>query len=187
MERLIDSSVIKAVTLTGSVSAGKAIAARAGARLKKTVLELGGSDPYVVLEDCDLEKTVETCVKSRLINSGQSCIAAKRFIVEEAVADRFERIFTEQMAGLKVGDPMDRSNDLGPLARADLLEALHDQVQRTLQAPVGIAPTNDMRPGDVRAVPVPAQGRQQQTVFQQPTQAGIIAGLILGSPEFQRR
>lgn len=129
---LIESPIVKAVSLTGSVSAGKAIAAQAGAHLKKTVLELGGSDPYVVLEDCELEHAVDVCVKSRLINSGQSCIAAKRFIVVESVRDRFEQLFTARMSAAKVGDPLDSTTAVGPLARRDLRDQLHDQVERTI-------------------------------------------------------
>jgi succinate-semialdehyde dehydrogenase / glutarate-semialdehyde dehydrogenase len=131
---LIRRPAIRAVTLTGSDRAGEAVASEAGKQLKKTVLELGGSDPFLVLADADPVGVAEQAAKARTINSGQSCIAAKRFIVEEAIADRFERAFTDRMAGLKVGDPLDRSNDLGPLAREDLLEALHDQVRRTLEA-----------------------------------------------------
>ncbi len=132
VERLIDHIVVKAVTLTGSVRAGQAVAARAGARLKKTVLELGGSDPYIVLEDCDLERTVETCVKSRLINSGQSCIAAKRFIVVEPVRRHFEDLFVARMEAQTVGDPLDPQTTVGPLARQDLRDELHAQVERSV-------------------------------------------------------
>src|SRR5919204_447549 len=130
---LIRHPAIRAVTLTGSDRAGEAVAAEAGKQLKKTVLELGGSDPFVVLADADPVAVAEQAAKARCINTGQSCIAAKRFIVEEPVADRFERAFTEAMARLKVGDPMDRSTDLGPLAREDLLDGLHDQVERTVK------------------------------------------------------
>src|SRR5262249_14601679 len=114
--------------------AGQAVAAEAGKQLKKTVLELGGSDPFLVLADADPVATASQAARARTLNTGQSCIAAKRFIVEAPLADRFERALTEQMAGLKVGDPLDRATDLGPLAREDLLESLHDQVQRTRQA-----------------------------------------------------
>src|SRR5690606_16648078 len=98
---------IKAVTLTGSTKAGRAVASAAGKALKKTVLELGGSDPYLILEDADLEQAAAKCVSSRLINSGQSCIGAKRFIVVEAVRDTFEKLFVELMAQATVGDPND--------------------------------------------------------------------------------
>jgi succinate-semialdehyde dehydrogenase/glutarate-semialdehyde dehydrogenase len=131
---LIRHPVIRAVTLTGSDRAGAAVASEAGKELKKPVLELGGSDPFLVLADADLAEVARQAAKVRCINAGQSCIAAKRFIVEEPLAERFERAFTEEMARLKVGDPLDRSNDLGPLVREDLLEGLHDQVERTVKA-----------------------------------------------------
>jgi succinate-semialdehyde dehydrogenase/glutarate-semialdehyde dehydrogenase len=132
VEALIEHPLVRAVTLTGSATAGRAVAGAAGRNLKKTVLELGGSDPYVILEDADLEAAVETCVKSRLINSGQSCIAAKRFIVVEPVREAFERGFVERMARAIVGDPMDEGTDVGPQARADLRDDLHRQVEATI-------------------------------------------------------
>ncbi len=116
MEQVIKNENIKAVTLTGSVPAGKAVAKTAGSVLKKTVMELGGSDPYVILEDADLEMAAETCVTARLINGGQSCIAAKRFIVVEKVYDSFEKLFVEKMKSKKMGDPFDESNFIGPQA-----------------------------------------------------------------------
>jgi succinate-semialdehyde dehydrogenase/glutarate-semialdehyde dehydrogenase len=131
---LIDHPLVRAVTLTGSTPAGRAVAAAAGAALKKTVLELGGSDPYLVLEDADLEQAAETCAASRLINTGQSCIAAKRFIVVETVLQRFETLFIAAMAKRVCGDPLQDSTSLGPMARADLRDQLHDQVQRALAA-----------------------------------------------------
>jgi succinate-semialdehyde dehydrogenase / glutarate-semialdehyde dehydrogenase len=131
-ERLIDHPSIRAVTLTGSNAAGMSIGSRAGKALKKSVLELGGSDPFIVLRDADVEKTAEAAASARCINSGQSCIAAKRFIVEEAIAERFEQAFAETMRGLEVGDPMDRATDVGPMARLDLLEGLHEQVRKTV-------------------------------------------------------
>src|ERR687892_740878 len=115
VDHVLEHPKIAAATLTGSVAAGRAVARKAGEMLKKTVLELGGSDAYVVLEDADLDETVATCVKSRLINSGQSCIAAKRFIVVESVRERFENMFTEHMRAAKMGDPMDETTDIGPL------------------------------------------------------------------------
>jgi succinate-semialdehyde dehydrogenase/glutarate-semialdehyde dehydrogenase len=131
---VIDAPEIKAVTLTGSTEAGRSVAARAGQRVKKAVLELGGSDPYVVLEDADLEAAAETCVASRLINAGQSCIAAKRFIVVEPVRRRFEELFVEKMRAKKVGDPLEPGVEVGPLARHDLRDAVHEQVQASLKA-----------------------------------------------------
>jgi succinate-semialdehyde dehydrogenase/glutarate-semialdehyde dehydrogenase len=129
---VIGDSRVRAVTLTGSTHAGRAVARAAGAALKKAVLELGGSDPYVILADADLEAAVETCVKSRLINSGQSCIAAKRFVVVEPVREAFERGFVERMARAIIGDPMDEATDVGPQARTDLRDDLQRQVEETI-------------------------------------------------------
>jgi succinate-semialdehyde dehydrogenase/glutarate-semialdehyde dehydrogenase len=131
--RLIEHPAISAVTLTGSKAAGQAVAAKAGKWLKKTVLELGGSDPYIILEDADLEKTVETCVASRLLNSGQSCIAAKRFIVLEKVNKQFEEMFVEKMRSKKMGDPLEEAVEIGPQARMDLRENLHRQVSQSIE------------------------------------------------------
>jgi succinate-semialdehyde dehydrogenase/glutarate-semialdehyde dehydrogenase len=134
VESIIRHPAVKAVTLTGSDPAGVAVAVQAGSVLKKTVLELGGSDPFIVLADADIEEAARSASSARIINAGQSCIAAKRFIVEEAVADRFEEALTRTMASLKVGDPMDGESDLGPMAREDLLLELHDQVERSVRA-----------------------------------------------------
>jgi succinate-semialdehyde dehydrogenase/glutarate-semialdehyde dehydrogenase len=130
---LIEHPHIRGVTLTGSTPAGSAVAAHAGARLKKTVLELGGSDPYLVLEDAELEPTAETCATARLLNSGQSCIAAKRFLVVRAVRDQFEKLLVERMRSRIMGDPLDDQTALGPLARHDLREQLHRQVEQTIR------------------------------------------------------
>jgi succinate-semialdehyde dehydrogenase/glutarate-semialdehyde dehydrogenase len=129
---VIEHPLVRAVTLTGSGPAGRAVASKAGAMLKKTVLELGGSDPYLVLEDADLEHAAVLCTKGRLINMGQSCIAAKRFIVVDKVRSRFEELFVERMSAPKFGDPLSEQTELGPLARHDLRDALHDQVQRSV-------------------------------------------------------
>jgi succinate-semialdehyde dehydrogenase/glutarate-semialdehyde dehydrogenase len=134
-QQVIENDNVKAVTLTGSTRAGKAVAETAGSQIKKTVLELGGSDPYVVLEDADVEKAAETCVTSRLINSGQSCIAAKRFIVVKEVYDAFERAVLNIMKEKKMGDPLqDEDVDLGPQAREDLRDGLHEQVTKSIDA-----------------------------------------------------
>ena len=133
-KRLIGHPTVRAVTLTGSDRAGREVAAEAGRCLKKTVLELGGSDPFIVLDDVDPADAARQAAKARTINNGQSCIAAKRFIVEEGIADRFEEEFTRAMEGLKVGDPMDRATDVGPMAREDLLDSLDDQVKRSVEA-----------------------------------------------------
>jgi succinate-semialdehyde dehydrogenase/glutarate-semialdehyde dehydrogenase len=129
---ILEHEKVRAVTLTGSTPAGKAVAAKAGAVLKKSVLELGGSDPYLVLEDADLEMAAETCVASRLINSGQSCIAAKRFIVVEDVRARFEELFVAKMKAKKLGDPFEPGVEVGPQARRDLRDELHAQVERSV-------------------------------------------------------
>ncbi|MDQ1489887.1 MAG: succinate-semialdehyde dehydrogenase / glutarate-semialdehyde dehydrogenase [Actinomycetota bacterium] len=130
VERVLRDRRVVAATLTGSTPAGQAVARVSGEEIKKTVLELGGSDPFVVLPSADLEKAVEVGVVARCQNNGQSCIAAKRFIVHEAVADEFERRFVEKMAGLRLGDPMDDATDLGPLAteqgRNDVEELVAD-------------------------------------------------------------
>ena len=133
MEGVIKNNKIKAVTLTGSVPAGKAVAKTAGSVLKKTVMELGGSDPYLVLEDADLEMAADTCVNSRLINAGQSCIAAKRFIIVEKIYNEFEKLFVDKMKVKKMGDPFDESNHLGPQASVTLRDDLHKQVEESIQ------------------------------------------------------
>jgi succinate-semialdehyde dehydrogenase / glutarate-semialdehyde dehydrogenase len=134
VEGIIENPLIRAVTLTGSTPAGKAVARKAGEVLKKTVLELGGSDPYVILEDADLDSAVATCTTARLVNSGQSCIAAKRFIVVEAVREAFQERFVAGMAAAKMGDPMEEDTLVGPQARVDLRDELHDQVTRSIAA-----------------------------------------------------
>ncbi|GAA2310768.1 NAD-dependent succinate-semialdehyde dehydrogenase [Streptomyces kunmingensis] len=125
---------VAAVTLTGSTEVGAIVAAQAAAVLKKQVLELGGSDPYVVLADADIPLAAATAVKARYVNAGQSCVNAKRFIVENAVADAFVAAFTEAAAALRVGDPTDPDTAIGPMARANLRATLHDQVERTVAA-----------------------------------------------------
>lgn len=125
---------IAGVTLTGSVRAGRAIAAAAGQALKKVVLELGGSDPYVILADADLDRAAAICVKARLHNGGQTCVAAKRFIVVDEVADAFAQRVRAELAAAKVGDPRDPETRVGPMARADLRDELHDQVVRSVAA-----------------------------------------------------
>jgi succinate-semialdehyde dehydrogenase / glutarate-semialdehyde dehydrogenase len=139
---LADSTVVKsliadprivAATLTGSERAGRAIGEQAGRQIKKTVLELGGSDPFVVLADADLDVTARGAAEGRLVNSGQSCIAAKRFIVVDAVADRFLERFREELASRRMGDPMSRDTHIGPQARVDLRDELHRQVEESVK------------------------------------------------------
>lgn len=131
---VIGDDRIAAVSLTGSTEAGRAVASCAGGHLKKTVLELGGSDPYVVLADADIDAAAEVCVEARLINGGQSCIAAKRFVVVDDVRERFEDAVVSRFRDVAVGAPMDPSTELGPLARDDLRHRLHEQVARSLDA-----------------------------------------------------
>ena len=131
---VIGDDRIAAVTLTGSEPAGRAVAQQAGQRLKPTVLELGGSDPYIVLADADVESAAATCAASRLTNSGQSCIAAKRFIVEAGVYDDFRSAFAERLRDAVVGDPLDERTTVGPQAKVELRDELHDQVTRTVES-----------------------------------------------------
>jgi succinate-semialdehyde dehydrogenase/glutarate-semialdehyde dehydrogenase len=133
VRRVIEDPRVAAVTLTGSTGAGGHVASAAGKAIKKTVLELGGSDPFIVLPSADLDLAVRTAVKARVINNGQSCIAAKRFIVHERVADEFERRFVELMEALVVGDPMDPATEVGPLATEAQAETIATQVRQTVE------------------------------------------------------
>jgi succinate-semialdehyde dehydrogenase/glutarate-semialdehyde dehydrogenase len=132
-ERLMEDDSIRGVSLTGSVAAGLKVGALAGKYLKKVVLELGGSDPFIVLEDADLEKAARAAVRSRMANAGQSCIAAKRMIVVEPVADAFREKFINALNGLRIGDPMDESTDLGPVAKQEFVEDLQRQLDDAVQ------------------------------------------------------
>jgi len=129
---LLEQDEVKAVSLTGSEKAGAAVAAAAGKNIKKSLLELGGSDPFIVLADADIEKAAETAVKGRMVNFGQSCIAAKRFIVEEAVFEYFLALFKEKMNVLKMADPLDESSDYACMARPDLAAELYSQVKKSV-------------------------------------------------------
>ena len=131
--RVIENDKVRAVTLTGSTPAGRAVAAKAGEQLKKTVLELGGSDPYVVLADADLDVAVSNCVTGRMINGGQSCIAAKRFVVLRSILDDFEQRVVERMASIEMGDPNLEDTQLGPQARVELRDELHHQVVASVE------------------------------------------------------
>lgn len=131
---IIDSPFVRGVSLTGSVRAGREVGARAGRALKPCVLELGGSDPYIIMKDADLERAAKLCARGRFINSGQSCIAAKRLIVIEAVHDSFVEKLEAEIKTLKVGSPLDSNTQVGPMAREDLLVQLESQVQRSIKA-----------------------------------------------------
>jgi succinate-semialdehyde dehydrogenase / glutarate-semialdehyde dehydrogenase len=142
---VIDHPLVQGVSLTGSVRAGKAVAARAGAAIKKCVLELGGSDPSLVLADAE----VSSCVLGRLLNTGQSCIAAKRFLVVDEVRDAFQKKLVTHMAAAVMGDPLDAASVIGPMARLDLRDALHDQVRRSVESGAKLALGGEVpdRPG----------------------------------------
>lgn len=133
VQEIIANPLVKAVTLTGSEAAGRSVAALAGKHLKKSVLELGGSDPFIILSDADIYEAAQIAVKARMLNTGQSCIAAKRFIVVESVADYFIKLVREQLKKLVIGNPTDDAVDLGPLARPDLVEDLHRQVEHSVK------------------------------------------------------
>ncbi len=147
VDAVIADDRVRAVTLTGSDVTGAAVAESAGRRLKKTVLELGGSDPYIVLEDADLAQAAQVAAMARNQNTGQSCIAAKRFIVVEAVADEFERRFTEAVKALKVGDPLARETQVGPMTRADLRDQLDHQVQASVRQGAKVLTGGGAMPG----------------------------------------
>jgi succinate-semialdehyde dehydrogenase/glutarate-semialdehyde dehydrogenase len=134
VQAVIDDPRVRAATLTGSEGAGRNVGAEAGENIKPSVLELGGSDPFIVMPSADLEKAISTAVTSRTLNNGQSCINAKRLIVHEDVADEFERRFVESMAALRVGDPMDEETDMGPLATPQIREDVDGQVKKSVEA-----------------------------------------------------
>jgi succinate-semialdehyde dehydrogenase/glutarate-semialdehyde dehydrogenase len=144
---IIGDPRVAAVTLTGSEAAGRAVARTAGEHIKKTVLELGGSDPFIVMASADFDRAVDTAVKARTINNGQACIAAKRFIVASPLYERFEAAFVERMQSLAVGDPFDEATDIGPLATPQILEGLHEQVQQSVAAGARLLAGGRRRPG----------------------------------------
>jgi succinate-semialdehyde dehydrogenase/glutarate-semialdehyde dehydrogenase len=134
VEKILGDPRVAAATLTGSEGAGIQVGVSAARQIKKVVLELGGSDPFVVMPSANLDEAVTAAVKARCLNNGQSCIAAKRFIVHQDIADEFEKRFAQQMAALKLGDPMEAATELGPLANADAVTSLDADVQKTIQA-----------------------------------------------------
>ena len=138
-EKLIENDKVRGVTLTGSDAAGRIVGQQAAKAIKKSVLELGSNDAFIVLEDADIETAVETCTQARLVNNGETCVAAKRFIVVDSVYDEFRKRIVEKFEGTKSGDPMDDSSDIGPLARKDLQEKLHEQVEESLKKGATIA------------------------------------------------
>ncbi|MGP4716491.1 NAD-dependent succinate-semialdehyde dehydrogenase [Psychrobacter sp. T6-6] len=138
-EELIGNDKVRGVTLTGSDDAGRIVGQQAAKAIKKAVLELGSNDAFIVLEDADIDTAVETCTQARLINNGETCVAAKRFIVVDSVYDEFRKRIVEKFEGTKSGDPMDDSSDIGPLARADLRDQLHEQVEQSVAKGATIA------------------------------------------------
>ena len=181
---LIANPLVHAVTLTGSTEAGKAVAAEAGKVLKKSVLELGGSDPYVVLEDADLEQAAESCVNSRLINAGQSCIAAKRFIVVNAVRPQFEELVVAKMRKRDFGDPLNEATIMGPMARHDLRDSLHDQVQRSISEGAKLLLGGKIPAGKGAFYPATVLGKvtPKMTAFREET-FGPVAAIIGAASE----
>jgi len=170
--RVIEDPRVKAVTLTGSEGAGRAVGGQAGRALKKVVLELGGSDPFIVMPSAKLELAVETAVKARLINNGQSCIAAKRFIVHEAIYPEFERRFVERMGRAVVGDPMDPKTEVGPLATESIRQGLHAQVEQSVSAGTKLRVGGKLPPGPglyypptVLAEPPPGAAAAREELF----------------------
>ncbi|WP_413200678.1 NAD-dependent succinate-semialdehyde dehydrogenase [Nostoc piscinale] len=168
---LIADDRVKAATLTGSEPAGASLAANAGKHIKKTVLELGGSDPFIVLASADIAAAAATATAARMLNNGQSCIAAKRFIVEEAIADQFEKLLLDKFLALKVGDPMQPDTDLGPLATPDILQELDQQVQVAKQSggkvltgghPISNLPGNFYPPTIISDIPLDAPIAQEE-------------------------
>jgi succinate-semialdehyde dehydrogenase/glutarate-semialdehyde dehydrogenase len=133
VDSVLENPKVKASTLTGSEYAGSMVASKSGKMLKKSVMELGGSDPFIVLKDADIDLAVQTATTARLLNNGQSCIAAKRFIVVEEIAEEFEKKFVNKFEQVVVGDPMDEKTELGPIAREDLLFELHEQVEKSVE------------------------------------------------------
>ena len=182
--RLLADPRVGAVTLTGSERAGAAVGATAGRALKKCVLELGGSDPFVVLADADLSLATQAAARARFLNGGQSCIAAKRLVVEEPVADEFERRFVDAVAALPVGDPLDPATRVGPLARADLLDALERQVEGSVAAGAKVlcGGARLERPGWFYAPTVLAGVTPDMPVFTEET-FGPVAAIIRAGDE----
>ncbi|MDH5610180.1 MAG: aldehyde dehydrogenase family protein, partial [Cyclobacteriaceae bacterium] len=164
VESIIRHPVVKAVTLTGSDRAGSAVAALAGSEIKKSVLELGGSNAFIVLDDADLPLAVDAGVAARMQNNGQSCIAAKRFLIQRGISGTYIRHFTDQMKGFVTGDPLDEKTTLGPLARIDLAEKLEQQVQKSVEMGATCL----------------LGGKRNRTFFE-PT---VLTGVVPGMPAF---
>lgn len=184
VKSVIEHPLVRAATLTGSTPAGSSVASQAGRVLKKTVLELGGSDAYVVLEDADIEHAAQTCVASRLINAGQSCIAAKRFIVAAPVLREFTDRFVALMKAKKMGDPFAEGTDVGPLARRDLRDKVHEQVARSKEGGAKLLLGGEIPEGDGAYYPptVLAQVKPGMAAFDEEI-FGPVAAIIEAKDE----
>lgn len=183
-ERLIADDRIAAVTLTGSNRAGASVGAAAGRASKKSVLELGGSDAYIVLDDADVATAAAMAVKARFHNGGQSCVCAKRFIVAQSVAERFTELFVQGTRALQVGDPLAEGTQMGPLARTDLRAAIHDQVQRSIAAGARLLAGGELLPGEgcYYAPTVLDQVRPGMAVFDEET-FGPVAAVVVAQDD----
>ncbi len=175
--QIVEDDRVKAATLTGSEAAGISLAVAAAKQIKKTVLELGGSDPFIVLESADLEAAATMAVTARMLNNGQSCIAAKRFIVQEAIADSFTTKLVEKFAALKVGDPMDPTTDIGPLSTPAILHELDHQVQTCIEQGAKV-----LIGADLQALPTRSVVTLQRGNFYPPT---ILTDIPPGAPAYQ--
>jgi len=183
VQAVIENSLISAITLTGSEAAGSSVASVAGKNLKKTVLELGGTDPFIVLEDADLEAAVKTAVTARMLNQGQSCIAAKRFIVTEAIAERFESALKVAFEALRMGDPLDPETQVGPLARPDLVDEIERQVKQSIEAGARLV-TGGFRPSRIGCYFMPtilAQVSKGMAVYSQETFGPVVSIITVKS------
>ncbi len=178
---VIRHPAVKAVTLTGSEPAGSGVAEIAGKELKKSVLELGGSDPFIVLEDADLEACAQAAVVSRNMNAGQVCISAKRFIIVESAAEAFEALQKEKTEALVAGDPADESTQLGPLARPDLLEELHDQVEKSIALGARLVTGGEKldRPGNFYAPTILTGVKKGMPVYDRETFGPVAANITV--------
>jgi succinate-semialdehyde dehydrogenase/glutarate-semialdehyde dehydrogenase len=184
VEEIIKYPKVAAVTITGSDLAGKQVAEAAGKNLKKSVLELGGSDPFIVLADADVEATAKTAVTARIINNGQSCIAAKRFIVEKKIAGKFEELFVGFVNKLNVGDPFDEHNDIGPLAKEEILLELDAQVKKSVDLGARILTGGKRldRKGSFYPATVIANVKKGMPVYEQET-FGPVAAIIISEDD----
>ena len=185
VEAVITNQRVQAVTLTGSGAAGSSVASAAAKHIKKAVLELGGSDAFIVLDDADLDNTVKAAVTGRMINQGQSCIAAKRFIVDETVVEEFTLRLLRAVSGLKTGDPMDPATDMGPMARPDLVEDVEKQVQKSLEsgATLVYGGKRPQRPGCYYLPTILRNVRKGMAVYHEETFGPVFSIITVKSEE----